>query len=297
MSPLGVAHRTSPMEVKQLGSTEVMLPEIGLGFWRYQGGVEPIRKGIELGAVLLDTAEIYGTEEVVGAATADIRNRVFIATKVSGEHLRYDEVLRAAEASLKHLGTDVIDLYQIHWPNSAVPIKETMRAMETLADRGIIKHIGVSQFSTPQLRAAQAAMSNYSIASNQVRYNLNARRIELDLLPYCQKHQITIIAYTPLDDGRLTQMPGSASSRGTSVLGRIAREVKKSVGQVALNWCTSHPNVIAIPKSNSVDHTVENCLASGWRLSPGQITALNAAFSWRIKRMRARVGNFLRSIR
>jgi diketogulonate reductase-like aldo/keto reductase len=285
------------MEVKQLGNTGVMLPEIGLGFWRYKGGVEPIRKGIELGAVLLDTAEIYGTEPVVGAATADIRDRVFIATKVSGDHLRHDAVLRAAEGSLKNLATDVIDLYQIHWPNPAVQIKETMRAMETLVDRGLVRFIGVSQFSTAELRTAQAAMSRYPIVSNQVRYNLNARRIELDLLPYCQKHQITIIAYTPLDDGRLALRPDSTSSRRKRALGVIAEEVNKGVGQVALNWCTAHSNVIAIPKSNSVDRTVENCLASGWRLSPGQIKALNAAFSWRIKRMRARVGNLLRSIR
>src|SRR5579859_5776101 len=107
------------MEAKQLGNTGVMIPEIGLGFWRYQGGVEPIRKGIELGAVLLDTAEEYGTEKMVGTAIADIRDRVFIATKVSGRHLRHDEVLRAAEASLKQLAVDFIDLYQIHWPNPA----------------------------------------------------------------------------------------------------------------------------------------------------------------------------------
>jgi diketogulonate reductase-like aldo/keto reductase len=284
------------MELKQLGQTGVMIPEIGLGFWRYEGGVEPIRTGIDLGAVLLDTAEIYGTEEVIGAATAYIRDRVFIATKVSGEHLRHDQVLRAAEASLKQLATDIIDLYQIHWPNSAVPIKETMRAMETLVDRGLVRFIGVSQFSTAELRAAQAAMSKYPIVSNQVRYNLNARRIELDLLPYCQKQQITVIAYTPLDDGRLTSRPDSTSSRGMRVLARIAEDARKTMGQVALNWCTSHPNVIAIPKSNSADRTVENCLASGWRLSPGQINALNAGFSWHIKRMRVRVGNLLRGM-
>ena len=285
------------MEVKQLGNTNVMIPEIGLGFWRYQGGVEPIRKGIELGAFLLDTAEEYGTEKVVGLATADLRDRVFIATKVSGSHLRHDEVLRAADTSLKQLAADVIDLYQIHWPNSAVPIKETMRAMETLVDRGLVRFIGVSQFSTAQLREARAAMSKYPIVSNQVRYNLNARRIELDLLRYCQKQQITIIAYTPLDDGRLTSRPDSTSSRGRRVLERIAEDAGKTMGQVALNWCTSHPNVIAIPKSNSADRTVENCLASGWRLSPGQINALNEGFSWHIKRMRARVGNFLRAVR
>ncbi|MGH7808612.1 MAG: aldo/keto reductase, partial [Thermodesulfobacteriota bacterium] len=120
------------MELKQLGTTGVMLPEIGLGTWNYSGGVDPLRKGIELGAYLIDTAEGYHTEDVVGRVAKGTRNRVFIATKVSGRHLRYDQVLRAAEESLRRLDTDYIDLYQVHWPNSSVPIRETMRAMELL---------------------------------------------------------------------------------------------------------------------------------------------------------------------
>ena len=117
------------MELKRLGNTSVMVPEIGLGVWKYRGGIEPLRRGIELGAFLIDTAEMYRTEDVVGQAVKNIRDRVFIATKVSGGHLHYDDVLRAAEASLRQLQTDAIDLYQVHWPNSRVPLKETMRAM------------------------------------------------------------------------------------------------------------------------------------------------------------------------
>src|SRR5215467_6864284 len=98
------------MELKQLGNTGIQVPEIGIGVWRYSGGVEPLRQGIELGAFLIDTAEVYGTEDVVGQATKGIRDRVFIATKVSGSHLRYDDVLRAAEASLRRLNCGVIDL-------------------------------------------------------------------------------------------------------------------------------------------------------------------------------------------
>src|SRR5262250_2002832 len=117
------------MKLKRLGNTNVMIPEIGLGVWKYRGGVEPLRRGVELGAFLIDTAEVYGTEDAVGQAVKGVRDKVFIATKVSGGHLRHDDVLRAAEASLRELQTDTIDLYQIHWPNSSVPIKETMRAM------------------------------------------------------------------------------------------------------------------------------------------------------------------------
>jgi len=246
------------MELKQLGNTGVMVPEIGLGVWRYSGGVEPLRRGIELGAFLIDTAEMYGTEDVVGQAVKGIRERVFIATKVSGEHLRYDDVLRAAEASLRRLDTNYLDLYQIHWPNSSIPIQETMRAMETLVDRGLVK---------------------YPIVSNQVLYNLNRRQIEWELLPYCLMQHVMIIAYTPLDDGRLVTRAQFPPSRGMQALELVAAQVQKTLAQVVLNWCTSRPNVITIPKSNSLARVVENCQASGWRLSQAQVQFLDAAFS------------------
>lgn len=267
------------MELKQLGNTGVMVPEIGLGTWKYRGGVEPLRRGIELGAYLIDTAEIYRTENVVGQAIQGMRERVFLATKVSGEHLRHDQVLRAADASLRLLGTEVIDLYQIHWPNVRVPIKETMQAMETLVDRGQVRYIGVSNFSLRELRAAQAAMTKYPIVANQVLYNLNRREIEYDLLPYCQEHSITILAYTPLDDGRLAAVSRFRHNQSMRVLAEVATEAHQTLAQVALNWCTAHPNVIAIPKSNGVERTVENCQASGWRLTPAQIQKLDEAFT------------------
>jgi len=267
------------MELKPLGNTDFMVPEIGLGTWNYSGGVEPLRKGVELGASLIDTAEGYYTEDVVGKAVKGIRNRVFVATKVSGRHLGYDDVLKAAEGSLRLLGTDYIDLYQIHWPNSRFPIKETMRAMEKLVDSGLVKYIGVSNFSTEELREAQSFLRNYSIVSNQVLYNLNNREIEKYLLPYCQKNQITIIAYTPLDNGKLTKKPRLMSSETMKVLEQIANELQKTMAQVALNWCTSRHNVIAIPKSNSVARTIENCDASGWRLTQDHIRLLDEAFS------------------
>jgi diketogulonate reductase-like aldo/keto reductase len=241
--------------------------------------VEPLRRGIELDATLIDTAEVYGTEDVVAQAVKGIRDRIFIATKVSGSHLRQDEVLQAAEASLRRLDSGFIDLYQIHWPNSSVPIKETMRAMETLVDRGLVRHLGVSNFDLADLRDAQAAMSKYPLVSNQVLYNLNRREIEGDLLPYCERNRITIIAYTPLDDGRLAVLPRLRPNKKMQALARVAAEVGKTLGQVALNWCTSRSNVIAIPKSNHTKRVIENCQASGWRLSEAQVQMLDAAFS------------------
>ena len=267
------------MELKELGKSGVMVPEIGLGVWKYSGGVEPLRRGIELGAFLIDTAELYRTEDVVGKAVAGIRDRVFIATKVLDSHLRYDEVMRAAEASLRELNVDYVDLYQIHFPNPGIPIKETMEAMEALVNSGLVKHIGVSNFSVRELREAQAAMTHYPIVSNQVLYNLKQRGIERDLLPYCQENHLTVIAYTPLADGSLAEGPRFRRNPATATLERVAAQVNKTLAQVALNWCTSRPNVIAIPKSSSVARTEENCQASGWRLSPEQVRLLDEAFS------------------
>ena len=266
------------MEFKRLGSTNVMVPEIGLGTWGYRGGVEPLRRGIELGATLIDTAEMYSTEGVVGEAIKGITDQVFIASKVSAGHLRYEEVLRAAEGSLSKLGIDQIDLYQIHWPNSSVPIHETMRAMEALVDRRLVRYVGVSNFSVRELREAQAAMTKYPIVSNQVLYNLKRREIERELLPYCQENDITMMAYTPLANGSLASRPRLLADSGMTVLQDIAAEVGKTMAQVALNWCTARPNVIEIPKSNSIERTEENCGASGWRLSPEQIDQLDQAF-------------------
>jgi len=253
------------MQLKQLNDTNTMVPEIGLGTWNYKGGIEPLRKGIESGAFLIDTAEGYGTEEIVGQAIKGIRDKVFLATKVSGRHLRYNDVLKAAEGSLRRLGTDYIDLYQIHWPNPSVPIKETMRAMETLVDSGLVRYIGVSNFSLKELIEAQSAMSKYPIVSNQV--------------PYCQEHKITIIAYTPLDNGQLARTNRRTKDRKIQVLEQIANEIGKTPAQVALNWCISHPNVIAIPKSDSVERVIENCQASGWKLSQEHMDLLNKVFS------------------
>jgi diketogulonate reductase-like aldo/keto reductase len=268
------------MELKELGKTGTMVPEIGVGVWRYGGGIEPLRKAIELGASLIDTAEAYGSENVVGEAVKGVREQVFIATKVSGNHLRHDEVLKAADASLRRLDTGYIDLYQIHWPNSLVPIEETMGAMETLVDRGLVKYIGVSNFSTGELREAQGAMKKYPIVSNQVLYNLIRRQIEGEMMSYCEANNITIIAYTPLSSGQLAKdWKLSSYPESTKVLESVAAQVQKTFAQVALNWCVSHPGVITIPKSDRGGRVVENCQASGWRLSAAQMQLLDTAFS------------------
>lgn len=154
------------MQQRELGATGVMVPEVGLGTWRYKGGPAPLSRGLDLGATLIDTAEIYGTEGVVGEAIRGRREQVFLATKVSGRHLRYDQVIKAANESLKRLGTDVIDLYQVHWPDRKVPIAETMRALEELAEAGKVRYIGVSNFSVREVEQAQAALKKARIVAN-----------------------------------------------------------------------------------------------------------------------------------
>ena len=178
------------MEYQELGQTGVMVPIVGLGTWRYTGGSEPLRHGIELGTNLIDTAEMYRTEGVVGEAIAGIRDRVLVATKVLGSNLRYDEVLRAAERSLQLLAVDKIDLYQIHWPNPRVPIAETMRAMAKLVADGLVDYVGVSNFSVDEMQAAQSAapQRTNSIQSDPLQPASSERRARHHTALSAQRH-------------------------------------------------------------------------------------------------------------
>ena len=272
------------MNYERLGSSSLMIPEIGLGTWRYTGGPEPLRRGVELGANLIDTAEMYRTEGAVGEAIDGIRDRVIVATKVLGSHLRYDEVLKAAEQSLRLLAVDRIDLYQIHWPNPRVPIAETMRAMDRLVSDGAVTHVGVSNFSVEEMREAQAAMPNVPIVANQILYNLRRRSAERDVIPYCRRNDITVIAYSPLHEGALVGNRGGrlrralGRNRDNDILEDVASEVGKTAAQVALNWVADQQGIIAIPKSNSVERTEANCAASGWSLTAEQRRVLERAF-------------------
>ena len=265
------------MNCKQLGQTGIAIPEIGLGTWDYRAGPEPLRAGLDAGALFIDTAESYGSEEVVAEAIRGIRGSVFLATKVSRDHLRRAQVFAAAEQSLRQLRTDWIDLYQIHAPNSGVPLEETLDAMEELVDTGKVRFIGVSNFSVRELERARQAMRKHPIVSNQVRYNLGDRSIEGALLADCQAHHVTVIAYSPL--GREFERLLDCDPHG--VLTQVAHEVGKSLPQVALNWCLCHDGVVAIPKGNSIKHVLENCSASGWRLSAAQFRRLDEGILFR----------------
>ncbi len=262
---------------KELGRTGVRIPEIGIGTWNYHAGPAALRRGLEAGALFIDTAESYGTEPVVGEAIRGLRQRVFLATKVSPRNFRPADLRRSADRSLQQLGTDVIDLLQLHEPNPEVPIEETMGAMADLVDAGKVRFVGVSNFSVAQLQQAREALARYPVVSNQVRYNLVDRTIEAGLLPYCQANGITVIAYSPLARG-LDRIADCDPGR---ILGEIARITGKTPAQVAINWCLCHDGVVAIPKGNSAGHILENCGASGWRLALEQLRLLDAQIQHR----------------
>ena len=273
-----------------MGGSGQKIPVLGLGTWGIGGfssrylhgddeGVQALRLGLELGMRFIDTAEVYAhghSEEVVAKAIKAERESVFIATKVSPDHLSQDDVIRSCKASLRRLETDYIDLYQVHWPNPSIPIAETMKAMERLVAEGKIRHIGVSNFSARQTQEAQEALSKSSLASNQVEYNLLDRSIERDLLTYAEKARITIIAYSPVARG---QIPKGGRSERWRALDEIVSKYGKTRTQLALNWLIAKGPVVAIPKAATLNHVRENAGAAGWRMSAQDYGALNRAFT------------------
>jgi diketogulonate reductase-like aldo/keto reductase len=262
---------------KQLGITGIQISAIGFGTWRYKGGVLPLQTAIEQGAPFIDTAETYGSEEVVGDAVKHCRKDVFIATKVRPANFKRTDLIKAAESSLRRLKTDYIDLYQLHWPNYTVPIAETMSAMEELVNAGKVRFIGVSNFSKKELKAAQSSLCKYRIVSNQVQYSLVERTIERELLQYCQKERITIIAYSPL--GMNFQALGEHDRKG--LLKSFAARYAKTEAQLALNWLLEKDSVIVIPKASTPRHVVDDCGASGSHLDHSDYNALTVGIRFR----------------
>ena len=258
------------MEYRPLGRTGEKVSTIGMGTWKmgvYSTSderarqVKALRRGIELGINLIDTAEMYAggrSEEVVGEAVRDVRDDVFIASKVSPGNLRHDDVLKACRASLKRLGTSYIDLYQVHWPNPSIPIGETMSAMKELVAEGAIRYVGVSNFSVRETEAARVALSGIELASNQVEYSLETRYVEADLLPYCAREKMTLIAYSPLARGHIVR----------SVPQPLLQKYGLTPAQAMLNWVTRREEVVAIPKAATVSHVEENAASVASRLQP-----------------------------
>ena len=264
------------MDTKPLGKSGVRAPEVGFGTWKFSGNAAVLHRAIELGAFLIDTAESYRTEERVGKAIAGRRDDVLVATKVSPEHLRYADVITACDRSLKRLGIDTIDLYQLHAPSARIPIEETMRAMADLVAAGKVRHVGVSNFSVNEMKAAEAVLGEDLVVENQIKYSLFDHEFADSIIPYCEERGIAVLAYSSLEQGTfLREM--KRNKHLASVMGEVCAETGKTPAQVLLNWTLDSPVVVTIPKTNTPARVDENCGAAGWRLTAGQRQALTEA--------------------
>ena len=321
------------MEYRELGKSGIKISAIGLGTWQWgsrewgwgrlygkQDVLDAFQKAMELGINFIDTAEVYGrgrSEQIISEAIHGHREDVVVATKVWPWNLSYGRLVRAAERSLHRLGVDVIDLYQVHWPNPLVPIRNTMKAMNKLARDGKIRTVGVSNFNLQKLKAAQEALAPLELVSNQVRYNLLDRHIEEKLLPFAETGKITIIAYSPLAQGLLTGRytsstkpsslvqtinPGFSSRNLTRLievngtLSEIASMHDRTPSQVALNWLTRKENVVAIPGVKKSEHVINDAGAVDWALSNLEVERLEkVATEVRFDRLSA-IPNLVRAL-
>lgn len=262
------------MRQKEFAKTGRKVSEIGMGTyydplwiatafvgWRRgaRAKVDSIKAGLDAGITLIDTAEIYGSEPLVAKAIAGRkRDEIFLATKVWSNHLHRDALVASFEKSLKRLGTPYIDLYQVHWPNPRVSISETMGAMEELVKEGKLLNVGVSNFNMKQLEEAHSALRRSELTSVQLDYSLIHRNVEEEILPYCDREKIALLAYYPLGHGRL---PSDSRLDGVSAKNGRTR------AQVALRWLAGKTNVFPIPRASKLMHVTENAGAGDFQLS------------------------------
>ena len=254
------------------------VPALGQGTWQMaetashrEQEIEALRLGVELGMTLVDTAEMYGegaAEELIAEALAGERARLFLVSKVYPHKASRQGVVAACEHSLRRLKTDRLDLYLLHWRGS-VPLEETVAGFEELRRSGKIRHWGVSNFDTDDMEELLQVRGGANCAANQVLYNVARRGPEFDLIPWMTKHRMPLMAYSPIEQGRLP--------RG-GVLQRIGQKYGASPFQIALAWLLQKPNVIAIPKASSPDHVRDNHRALEIRLGPEDLEAIDAEF-------------------
>ncbi|MBD1913518.1 MULTISPECIES: aldo/keto reductase [unclassified Leptolyngbya] len=254
------------------------IPVLGMGTWRMgenqkqrSSEADALRYGLDHGLTLIDTAEMYGeggAEEVIAEAIAHRRSEVFLVSKVYPHNASRKGAIAACERSLKRLKTDYLDLYLLHWRGS-VPLIETLAAFQELQQAGKIRSYGVSNFDTEDMQEAWRLSGGQAIATNQVLYNLMRRGGEWDLLPWCRQHGVPIMAYSPIEQGRLLQKPA---------LKVIAEQRGVSTAQVAIAWLLHQPDVIVIPKASRINHIDENLAALNLTLTSAELESLEAAF-------------------
>jgi len=264
---------------KEFGSTGHTVSVIGQGTWYIDRGdrksaIAALRRGIDLGMTHIDTAEMYGDAELVIAdAIAGRREAVYLVSKVLPSNASRRGTIAACERSLARLKTDHLDCYLLHWRGS-YPLAETVAAFEQLKASGKIRSWGVSNFDVDDLDEILAVAGEGKIACNQVLYHLQERAIEHSVIPWCAKHQVAVVAYSPFGHN---DFPSSQSKAG-KVLQTIAEARRASPRQIALSFLTREPCVFAIPKTSTPEHAAENAAAGKLVLSNEEITALDKAF-------------------
>ena len=254
------------------------IPVLGQGTWHLGVGrhsqedeIAALRLGIDLGLTLIDTAGMYGdgaSERLVGRAIRDRRDEAFVVTKVLPHHATREGTIAACQSSLARLGTDHVDLYLLHW-RGAVPLEETIAGFTELVRAGAIRHWGVSNFDGADLDELMSLADGRAVAANQVLYNLAQRGIEWDLLPFCRQRDLAVMAYSPIEQGRLLGHPA---------LRAIADAHGATPAQVALAWAVRHDGVTAIPEAGRAEHVRENHGALELDLSDSDLAALDHAF-------------------
>jgi 2,5-diketo-D-gluconate reductase B len=244
-----MAETDASVPLLEVGGAEI--PKLGLGTWQNTDPecVDTVETALELGYRHVDTAQIYGNEDLVGEglAAADVdREEVFLTTKVWRSNLRYDDVLDSVEESLDKLGVEYVDLLLIHWPHPRISVEETLDAMETLQDDGVVRHLGVSNFTRTQLHETME-VADSPLVADQVLYN--PLKDQSSLQEFCVANDVALTAYSPLARGGVI---------GDTDLAAIGEGYEKSAVQVALRWLVQQDGVVAIPKASSRDHLEAN---------------------------------------
>lgn len=253
------------------------VPALGQGTWmmaeepaRRSDEIAALREGLSLGLTLIDTAEMYAdgeSERLVGEAIAGVRDEVFLVSKAYPQNASRDRLPRACEASLERLGTDRLDLYLLHWRGN-VPLGETVEAMERLVAAGKILRWGVSNLDTDDM-AELVASGGEGCQTDQILYNLTRRGPEYDLVPWLAQHRMPVMAYSPVEQGRLIAHPG---------LNRMAAERDATPAQLALAWLLAREGILPIPKAGSIAHVRDNRAALDLKLSEAELRRLDDLF-------------------
>jgi diketogulonate reductase-like aldo/keto reductase len=267
------------MKTNQFGPTRQNVSVIGQGSWYIDRGdrsaaIAALRRGIELGMTHVDTAEMYGDAElVIAEAILSRRDELFLVSKVLPSNASRKGTIAACERSLKRLNTDRLDCYLLHWRGS-YPLADTVAAFEELMGAGKIRSYGVSNFDVDDLDEMLEVAGEGKIACNQVLYHLKARAIEHAVIPWCARHNVAVVGYSPFGHNDFP----SPKTRAGEVLQQIASHHQATARRVALSFLVRETAVFAIPKTSNVEHAVENAAAGDLTLSAAEIAALDAAF-------------------